>query len=75
MGPAFVVPALIAAALIAAASVAQALTVWPAAAETAVAHRHRDLPPDHPHLKEHGGNADHRHPAMADDLHTWRVTP
>ena len=34
-----------------------------------------DLPPDHPHLKEHGGNADHRHPAMADDLHTWRVTP
>ena len=31
-------------------------------------HRHPDLPPDHPHLKEHG-TGDHRHPVVIDDLH------
>ncbi len=64
MGPTFVVLA-----LIAAISVALALWVWPAVAEASVAHRHDDLPPDHPHLQDWNRAQGHAHPVMIDDLH------
>ena len=64
MGPTFVVLA-----LIAALSVALTLWVWPAVAEAPVAHRHDDLPPDHPHLREWNRAPGHAHPVMIDDLH------
>jgi MFS family permease len=64
MGPTFAVLA-----LIAAASVALALALWPAADEESVPHRHDDLPPDHPHLREGNPARGHAHPAIVDDLH------
>ena len=60
-------------ALIAAASVVLALAVWPPAAEIPLPPRHEDLPPDHPHLKEPGGEFEHQHPKMSDDLHARPV--
>lgn len=64
MGPTFAVLA-----MIAAASVALALAVWPAAEEKPVPHRHEDLPPDHPHLREGNAAQGHAHPVIVDDLH------
>lgn len=64
MGPTFAVLA-----LIAAASVALALAVWPAAEEEPVEHRHDDLPPDHPHLRDGNAAQGHAHPAIVDNLH------
>jgi predicted MFS family arabinose efflux permease len=64
MGPTFAVLA-----LIAAASVALALAVWPSAEEEPVPHRHENLPPDHPHLREGKHARGHAHPAIVDDLH------
>ncbi len=56
---------------IAVAGVALALRVWPAGDPEVIAHGHPDLPPDHPHLKEHGG-APHRHAFVIDDEHqSW----
>ncbi len=51
-------------ALIALASTALALRLWPKHTEVLIPHRHPELPPDHPHLLEYGGNRDHRHPPM-----------
>ena len=51
-----------------------AQVVWPRREEEAPEHGHPDLPPDHPHLKEHelvGGR--HRHAFVIDDEH--RVWP
>ena len=45
---------------------ALALLVWPNSDPVAIAHRHDDLPPDHPHLR---GAGEHVHPYMIDDLH------
>lgn len=42
--------------------------VWPAGDPSELAHDHPDLPPDHPHLKAHGG-ARHRHVFVIDDEH------
>lgn len=56
---------------IALASSAAAMAVWPRAGSRDVAHRHEDLPPGHPHLREgHGryGQA-HSHDFVIDDLH------
>ena len=64
IGPAFAVLA-----LIATASVALALRVWPAAEEEPVEHRHDDLPPDHPHLRDGIPTQRHAHPIVVDDLH------
>lgn len=64
MGPTFAVLA-----MIAAASVALALAVWPAAGEEPVSHRHENLPPDHPHLREGNHARGHAHPVIVDDLH------
>lgn len=44
--------------------------LWPASDETVIEHSHPDLPPDHPHLQEHGTT--HRHVFVIDDHHrSW----
>lgn len=45
-----------------------ALFVWPSATARALEHSHPDLPPDHPHLLEHG-LLGHRHVFVIDDEH------
>ncbi|MEO3477540.1 MFS transporter [Phaeobacter sp. CAU 1743] len=42
--------------------------LWPAQAPSEIPHSHADLPPDHPHLLEHGDEA-HKHTIIIDDLH------
>lgn len=44
------------------------IRLWPATDPVEIPHSHPDLPPDHPHLREHAG-AEHRHALMIDDLH------
>ena len=58
--------------LVALAGVGIALRVWPATEAGEIAHEHPDLPPDHPHLRAHGGGP-HRHRFVIDDEH--RVWP
>ena len=53
---------------IAALSVAFAVPLWPADEAETLPHSHPDLPPDHPHLRQHGRRT-HRHPVIIDDLH------
>lgn len=48
---------------------ALALWLWPHDARDALAHRHDDLPADHPHRVEHVGAAGHAHVFVIDDLH------
>jgi MFS family permease len=50
-----------------------ALVLWPSADSLVIAHRHADLPGDHPHLREGDPSAGvHRHPFVIDDLHpSW----
>jgi predicted MFS family arabinose efflux permease len=44
---------------------------WPSEDPEVIPHDHSDLPPDHPHLREHG--IDHVHPYVIDDLHPrWK---
>lgn len=58
-------------AALAACGVFAARHLWPADLPDDIAHAHPDLPPDHPHLREHG-REDHHHPLVIDDLHhTW----
>ncbi|MEM6488462.1 MAG: MFS transporter [Pseudomonadota bacterium] len=52
------------------AGVVLALGLWPAEDPGEIAHDHPDLPPDHPHLREHAATGRHRHPFIVDDLHT-----
>ncbi|WP_114944626.1 MFS transporter [Microvirga calopogonii] len=42
--------------------------LWPADDPEEIAHAHPDLPPDHPHLREHRGHG-HAHAFTIDDLH------
>lgn len=44
-----------------------ALLVWPADDKDEIEHRHDELPMNHPHLK--GGQRQHKHPYVIDDLH------
>ena len=44
------------------------IVLWPATDPADLPHAHPDLPPDHPHLRNHAG-AEHRHALMIDDLH------
>jgi MFS family permease len=53
---------------LAALGVVLALRLWPAGEAGEVPHEHPDLPPDQPHLRDHGGDA-HRHEVVIDDLH------
>jgi H+ antiporter protein len=45
-----------------------AARLWPADDPDEIEHSHPDLPPDHPHLREHHGRA-HIHAFTIDDLH------
>lgn len=47
----------------------QGLGLWPATDPEVLAHDHPDLPPDHPHLAEHGHGPGHRHRLVIDALH------
>jgi len=49
-----------------------ARAVWPEGLPDGIVHEHTDLPPDHPHLREHGGRR-HTHVFVIDDEH--RVWP
>jgi MFS family permease len=53
---------------LAALGVVLALRLWPAGETGEILHAHPDLPPDHPHLREHGA-AGHLHAVVIDDLH------
>jgi predicted MFS family arabinose efflux permease len=52
---------------IGAAGLIAVLRLWPAGDQDVLLHDHPDLPPDHPHLAEHG--ARHAHAVVIDDLH------
>ena len=56
-------------ALIAVGAVALSALLWPRGAEEPVPHDHADLPPDHPHLREHGSRDEHRHAPMVGEGH------
>ncbi|AMY72242.1 MFS transporter [Frigidibacter mobilis] len=43
------------------------LRLWPAFDPVELLHSHPDLPPDHPHIRDHA--QEHRHPLQIDDLH------
>ncbi|MES2885634.1 MAG: MFS transporter [Pseudomonadota bacterium] len=43
--------------------------LWPREDREVLAHRHDDLPADHPHLAEHPGNGQHAHRFVIDDQH------
>ncbi|MCT8331498.1 MFS transporter [Albidovulum sediminis] len=67
-------PAALVLALIGAAGLVAVLRLWPASEPDALPHRHDDLPPDHPHLKDDRG--EHVHPVVIDDLHRhWPARP
>ncbi len=48
---------------------AAALTLWPAKDPEAIAHRHDDLPPDHPHLRAAHNRGAAAHHFVIDDYH------
>lgn len=57
-------------ALIAAAAVAGAVYLWPSQDPAEIAHRHDDLPADHPHLSDATPTGRrHTHPFVIDDFH------
>ena len=53
---------------IGAAGLIAVLRLWPANDQTVLQHDHPDLPPDHPHLAEHGHQ--HAHAVVIDELHS-----
>lgn len=57
--------------LVAVAAVLVARRVWPAGSSSVIAHDHLDLPGNHPHLRDYGGNRHHSHEIVIDDEH-WR---
>jgi MFS family permease len=59
--------AALALAAIGAAGLAAVWVLWPADDRAELVHSHPDLPPDHPHLAEHGHR--HAHAVVIDDLH------
>jgi ABC-type nickel/cobalt efflux system permease component RcnA len=60
-------PALMAMAGLAIVGVIVASIAWPRHDKEILAHRHDDLPSDHPHLRNHGH--EHAHAYVIDDLH------
>ena len=51
-----------------------ALALWPASDPVVVPHHHKDLPADHPHLREHEAAGDHAHDFVIDRLHPrWPI--
>ncbi|WP_295811968.1 MFS transporter [uncultured Nitratireductor sp.] len=52
-----------------------AIRLWPAREVSQILHEHPDLEPDHPHLRAHKTNGQHRHVYVIDDLHPhWPKT-
>ena len=52
-----------------------ALALWPAKDSRAIAHRHDDLPPDHPHIREAHAAGETAHDFVIDDYHAqWPRT-
>jgi MFS family permease len=43
------------------------LRIWPSQDDSVLPHTHPNLPPDHPHLSQHG--SEHAHAFVIDDLH------
>ena len=76
MGAAFgMAPIFALMAVLAIAGTLLAARLWPARDAGPLPHRHDDLPPDHPHLREHGAAA-HSHAFTIDDLHRhWPLRP
>ena len=70
-----IAPTFLLLALVAAAGLLAAWRLWPAGEPGAIAHMHKGLPADHPHLMnavvEQGGYR-HAHPPLADGLHAMR---
>jgi MFS family permease len=56
-------------AVLAIAGAVTAVAVWHGD-DAPIAHVHPELPAEHPHLREHGMGAAHRHALRIDDLHT-----
>ncbi|MCP8896449.1 MFS transporter [Shinella daejeonensis] len=56
-------------AAVAAVAIITGLAVWPSDDPEIVAHRHDDLPADHPHLAEAGHGHRHAHAYVIDDMH------
>lgn len=56
-------------ATVAAVAIITGLAVWPSDDPEIVAHRHDDLPADHPHLAEEGHGHRHAHAYVIDDMH------
>ena len=56
-------------AAVAAVAIITGLAVWPSDDPEIVAHRHDDLPADHPHLAETGQGHRHAHAYVIDDMH------
>lgn len=54
-------------AAVGAVGLAAVMHLWPADDQTVLRHDHPDLPPNHPHLAEHGPH--HAHAVVIDDLH------
>ncbi|MEM5470661.1 MFS transporter [Hoeflea sp. AS60] len=56
--------------VIAGGGIVLAIMVWPSGDGLVLEHEHRDLPPDHPHLRDHPApGARHRHVFVIDDEH------
>ncbi|PKQ06216.1 MAG: MFS transporter [Alphaproteobacteria bacterium HGW-Alphaproteobacteria-11] len=55
--------------IVAGSGAAAAALLWRKDEEDDIRHAHPDLPPHHPHLKDHGAGASHVHVYVIDDLH------
>ena len=65
------IPALVALAGLAGIGIVVCLLQWPGETAGEIEHTHDDLPPDHPHLQDHGVTG-HKHEVIIDDLHrSW----
>ncbi len=65
------IPALVTLAALAGIGIMVCLLQWPSGTAGEIEHTHDDLPPDHPHLRDHGVTG-HKHEVIIDDLHrSW----
>lgn len=50
-------------------SIALTIKLWPAGDPSDLVHTHPELPHDHPHLRKHSQDGQHKHTLIIDDLH------